>query len=346
MNRLNRANKVTSIDVAARAGVSQSAVSRVFTKGASVSPKTMAKVQKAATELGYRPNVLARAARTGKSRIIGFMVAYLDNQFYPETLQKLSEKLAALGYHILIFTIDNRPDQIARTVEELLAYQVDAIIAASVSMSNDLAKRCRAIGVPIVLYNRAQGDDSFSSITSDNLGGGRAMAHHFADIGIERPAYIAGWEDASTQRDREIGFRQGLFERGLSLFARGEGEFHIERAREAARAMFHAAKKPDGVFVANDHMAFGVMDVLRFELGLRIPEDVAVASYDDVAIASWPAYDLTSVRQPANRMVDAAVQALVQAIEEPDAPPVQKIIEGPLVIRGSTKRKGLERKNA
>ena len=95
--------KVTSIEVAERAGVSQSAVSRVYTPGASVSDRTAKKVRKAADELGYRPNVLARAARTGKSNIIGFVVAYLDNQFYPESLQKLSKQLQAEGYHILIF---------------------------------------------------------------------------------------------------------------------------------------------------------------------------------------------------------------------------------------------------
>lgn len=328
--------KVTSIEVAERAGVSQSAVSRVFTPGASVAPKTAEKVRKAAAELGYRPNVLARSLITGKSRMIGFIVAYLDNQFYPESLQKLSERLQAEGYHILIFTVDNKPDQVARTLQELLDYQVDAIIAASVSMNTDLTQRCRAVGVPLVLYNRSQDDDHVSFVTSDNIKGGQAIAHHFAEIGVTRPAYIAGWADASTQRDREIGFRQGLGEHGLKLFARGEGAFDIEHAKSATRDIFSADEKPDAVFVANDHMAFAVMDVLRFELGLNIPDDVAVAGYDDVAIASWPSYDLTSVRQPANRMVAATVETLLHAIDHPEAKPVHKMIEGPLMIRGST----------
>ncbi len=331
-------SKVTSIEVAERAGVSQSAVSRVYTPGASVSEGTAKKVRKAADELGYRPNILARAARTGKSKIIGFVVAYLDNHFYPESLQKLSKRLQDEGYHILIFTVDNEPDQIANTIQELLDYQVDAIIAASVSLANDLSERCRAVGVPIVLYNRSQDDANVSFVTSDNVEGGRAVAHHFAKIGVKRPAYVAGWEDASTQRDREVGFRQGLSECGLDIFARADGEFSSEKAKEATRLLFGQSERPDAVFVANDHMAFGVMDVLRFELGLSVPQNVVVAGYDDVAISAWPSYDLTSVRQAANRMVDATVEIVIEAINAPTSKPVHKMIKGPLIIRGSTRR--------
>lgn len=330
--------KVTATKVAQVAGVSQSAVSRVFTPGGSVSGKMAIKVRKAAEKLGYRPNILARSLNTGESRIVGFIVAYLDNQFYPESLQKLSERLQVEGYHILIFTVDNKPDVVAQTAQKLLDYQVDAIVAASVSMSNDLTQRCRTVGVPVVLYNRSQDDDHVSFVTSDNVEGGRAVANHFIDIGVKRPAYIAGWADASTQRDRENGFCSGLADKGLQLFARAEGDFNSERAKAATREMFQTKYRPDGVFVANDHMAFAVMDVLRFELGIQVPEHVAVAGYDDVAIASWPAYNLTSVRQPANRMVDATVSVLLNSIQNPDIEPMHKKIKGPLIIRNSTRR--------
>lgn len=121
--------KVTSTDVAKHAGVSQSAVSRVFTPGASVSQKTMDKVKKAADELGYRPNSLARAMVSGKSRIIGLIVAYLDNQFYPDALEKLSNSLQEQGYHVLMFMASKTADSIDSVVEEILDYQVDGIIA-------------------------------------------------------------------------------------------------------------------------------------------------------------------------------------------------------------------------
>ena len=133
--------KVTSVQVAERAGVSRSAVSRVFTPGASVSSRTAEKVRLAASELGYRPNVLARAVKAGQSKIVGLVVAYLENQFYPDAIEKLSRRLQAEGYHALVFLAANTGAETDQVIAELLDYQVDAIIAASVSMSTDLTAR-------------------------------------------------------------------------------------------------------------------------------------------------------------------------------------------------------------
>ncbi len=198
--------KVTSMQVAQLAGVSQSAVSRVFTPGASVSAKTAAKVRKAATALGYRPNVLARSLITGKSRIIGLVVAYLENQFYPEAIEKLSHALQEKGYHILVFMANNDDSATDTVIDELLDYQVDGIITASVGMSSTLTARCEAAGIPIVLFNREQDDERLSCVRSDNLAGGRKLAEFLLRAGHKKIAHIAGWEGASTQRDREAGF--------------------------------------------------------------------------------------------------------------------------------------------
>ena len=331
-------SKVTSLDVAEKAGVSRSAVSRVFTPGASVSKGTAEKVRKAAAALGYRPNVLARSLNTGRSRIIGLVVAYLENQFYPEAIERLSKALQAEGYHVLVFMASNDNEATQSVIDELLDYQVDGIIAASVGLSNDLTRRCEGLGIPILLFNRHQYDDKLTSITSDNVGGGRQLADFLVVGGHKRIAYIAGWEGASTQMDREAGFQTGLEAAGMTLFARETGNFNFEQAKEAARRMFGTQDRPDAVFVANDHMAFAVMDVLRFELGLRVPEDVSVVGYDDVALASWPSYDLTTVRQPANRMVSAAVEALMARLDGDDMTPRSIALDGPLMIRGSARK--------
>jgi len=329
--------KVTSIEVAKKAGVSQSAVSRVFTPGASVSPKMAEKVLKAAEELGYRPNVLARSLITGRSRIIGLVVAYLDNQFYPDALEKLSNALQAHGYHILVFMVSNDDDSIEKVMGELLDYQVDGIITASVAMSNALTSRCAAAGVPVVLFNRGQDDDRLNQVTSDNFEGGRKIAAFLAAGGHKTIAHIAGWSGSSTGRDREAGFRAGLKEDGLELSVCVDGMYKRDIAAQAARDIFSARDRPDAVFVGNDHMAFAVMDVLRSELKLDVPVDVSVVGYDDVPLASWPAYDLTTLRQPSNRMVEATVSTLLGWIEE-GSKDVQKIkIDGPLMIRGSAR---------
>lgn len=332
-----RSEKVTSVDVAKKAGVSQSAVSRVFTPGASVSPKMADKVLKAADELGYRPNVLARSLITGRSKIIGLVVAYLENQFYPDALEKLSTALQEHGYHILVFMVSNDDASVDKVMGELLDYQVDGIITASVGMSNALAARCSAAGVPVVLFNRGQDDKRLNQVTSNNLAGGRKIAEFLLAGGHRKIAHIAGWSGSSTGRDRETGFRAGLAAAGVEPVACIDGMYKRETAAAAARELFSGKDRPDAVFVGNDHMAFAVMDVLRFELKLDVPGDVSVVGYDDVPLASWPAYDLTTLRQPSNRMVEATVSTLLGWIEEGSSD-VRKIqIDGPLMIRGSAR---------
>ncbi len=326
--------KVTSLDVAKRAGVSRSAVSRVFTPGASVSARTAGKVREAAEALGYRPNVLARAMLTGKSKIIGLVVAYLDNHFYPQVLELLSEAFEREGYHVLVFMAANAAEDIEDVVGQILDYQVDGLVLASVALSSDLAQRCHASGVPVALFNRKLETEGELAIVSDNFEGGRQVAEHLIATGRTRIGHIAGWEGASTQRDREAGFMQGLRAAGLGLYAREVGDYRLNRAKEAARRMFDTQDRPDAVFVANDFMAFGVMDVLRAELDLRIPEDVAVIGFDDVPSAAWPAYDLTTVRQDAPAMVAATVDALLRQIGgEPVTSPAA--LEAKLIKRGS-----------
>ena len=328
--------KITSADVAKLSGVSRSAVSRVFTPGASASKSTVDKVRKAAAELGYRPNVLARAMVSGKSNIIGLVVAYLDNQFYPEALEKLSNTLQAEGYHILIFMASQKAGNLENIVEEILDYQVDGIIAASVDLSSDLTERCHAAGVPMVHFNRYQDIPHVSAVTSDNRAGGRKIADYLVAGGHRKIGYIAGWEGASTQRDREAGFVDGLRAGGQSLHKRGVGNFLMEEASNAAREMF-AKDAPDAVFVANDHMALAVMDTLRFELGISIPDDVSVVGFDDVPAAAWPTYSLTTVRQSADQMVADTVEILLRKINVINTTPRQVEIEGPLIIRGSAR---------
>jgi DNA-binding LacI/PurR family transcriptional regulator len=330
--------RVTSAQVAALAGVSQSAVSRVFTPGASVSRKTADKVRAAAEALGYRPNVLARAMITGRSRMIGLVVAYLENQFYPLAIEHLSRALQARGYHILIFLAGNDAGRTAEVVQELLDYQVDGIVFASVAITNDITTRCESAGIPVVLFNRGQEGEAHTEVTSDNLSGGREAARFLAAGGHRRIAHIAGWQGSSTGRDRAEGFREGLAEAGQEPLAVIDGLYDRAAAAAAARALMDRPDPPDAIFVGNDHMAFGVLDALRFERGLRVPGDVSVVGFDDVPLAAWAAYDLTTVRQPVEAMVEATVDVLVRQIEEDTREPVRLRLPAPLVLRGSARR--------
>ena len=328
-------NPVTSGDVARRAKVSQSAVSRTFTPGASVSARTREKVLNAAQELGYRPNALARAMISGRSGLIAMLVAYLDNQFYPIVLERLSRALQDKNYHVLLFMTD--PGRRDDVVQKILEFQVEGIVMASATLSSGLARECARTGIPVVMLNRYVPSSPASSVTSDNIEGGRLVARFLLDGGHERIAYVAGAEDSSTNRDREAGFYKGLAEAGVTAWGRAVGGYTFEGAADAARELFSGNPRPDAVFVANDHMAFSVMDVLRKELGLRIPEDVSVIGYDDVPEASWKAYDLTSVSQSSETMIENTVAILLEQIEKRVVKRRAAVLPAELMVRSSAR---------
>jgi len=328
--------RITSFDVAAKAGVSQSAVSRVYS-GASASKDTAFKVRAAAQELGYRPNVLARSLITGRSRIIGMVVAYLDNPFYPDALERFSRVLQDEGYHTLVFTVPEgtAKDDVDRVVQQMLDHQVDGMILASVGLSDALAARSEAAGIPVVLFNRGQEGSGLAQVTSANRAGGRKVAEFLISGGHTRIGHVSGWQGSSTGRDRTEGFLEALRNAGQELVGVEDGRYTLEDAAKAADEL--AQKGVDAIFVGNDHMAFAVMDHLRFKLGLRVPEDVSVIGYDDVTMASWAGYRLTTVRQPVGRMVNATVKALITHIEDTAARVCIEEIDGPLILRGSAR---------
>jgi DNA-binding LacI/PurR family transcriptional regulator len=337
---------VTSLDVARLAQVSQSAVSRAFTPGASVSDDMRAKVMEAARKLGYRPNAIARSLSTRRSRMVAVVMSYLANQFYPVVLERISQRMQREGYHVLLFIADTR--EVDAVLAEILQYQIDGVVLASTVVSSGLALRCSQAGIPVVLFNRTVRDmQASSSVTCDNYEGGRLVARHLLETGHERIAFIAGMEDTSTNLDRESGFRDALAEHGRRCFARAVGNYDFEQAKAAARQLFAgpAPERPDAVFVANDHMAIAVMDTLRMELGLRVPLDVSVVGFDDVPQAAWDSYQLTTVLQDADAMIEATAALLLEQIEGAVSRK-SVVLPARLVVRGSTLRRNRRRKPA
>ena len=201
-------------DVADLAQVSQSAVSRTFTPGASVSEQTRRKVLAAAQKLGYRPNALARSLITRRSRIVALVMSYLENQFYPLVIEQLSQKLQKEGYHVLMFIaeVDEAADGV---LAEILQYQVDGIVMASAMLSPNVARSCAEVGVPVVQFNRVSilgglARHASSSVTSDNYAGGQLVARLLVERGYRRFGFLAGLEDSSTSIERERGYRDAL----------------------------------------------------------------------------------------------------------------------------------------
>ncbi|MEM6382605.1 MAG: LacI family DNA-binding transcriptional regulator [Pseudomonadota bacterium] len=340
MVRKRSIGKSTSVDVAREAGVSQSAVSRTFTPGASVAKATRERVMEAAKRLGYRPNAIARSLITRRSQIIAMAVSYFDNHFYPELVQGLSDAAQSRGYHILLFTV-GEGEAADQELLRALDYQIDGLVLASVSLSSEIAERCHQTGIPVVMVNRVSSSASVSKVTGSNWAGGRTIAQFLVAGGHKRIAYLAGIEETSTNRDREAGFRAGLKEAGKTLHARACGNYDAQEAAAAARMLMTAGSPPDAIFCANDHMAIAAMDALRFELGLDVPKDVSIVGFDNVGPVQWPAYDITSFSQPVDAMIEATSRTLFAAIDAAIAgePVVPKSVEipGRLIARGSTR---------
>ena len=333
---------VTSIDVARLAAVSQSAVSRSFTPGASVSEETRAKVLQAARMLGYRPNAIARTLSTRSSRMMAIVLNKLQNQFYPLVLEMLSQRLQQDGYHLLLFITDN--EDADELLLELMRYQVDGIVMASTMLSSRLAQEIAQARVPVVMFNRfsrVSHADSISSVSSDNYGGARTAAHFLADAGHRRVAFLGGTEDSSTNLDRERGLLDGLADRGMRPVARALGHYAFDRAVEATLSLFlhgPSDQRPDALFVASDHMAFAAIDTLRGALSLRVPEDVSVIGFDNVPQAEWGAYRLTTVAQDAAAMIEATVRTLLSQLESNTVTSVNVVVPTQLVVRDSARR--------
>jgi DNA-binding LacI/PurR family transcriptional regulator len=331
-----RGAQVTSNDVARRAGVSQSAVSRAFTPGASISAKARLAIVTAARELGYRPNLVARSLNTGRTNMVGVIVPPLENHFYPQALEALSTAFDRIGYRMVLFTAP-RGSSVEPILDEMLNLRVDAVVMVAASVSSTFADECAKIGLPIVLLNRRTDSAVVSSVIGDNEGGAVAIADFLVAGDHRRIAYIAGLEQSSTNREREDSFCRHLAKLGHRLAARAVGHYSTAGARTAARELLGMTTVPDAIFCANDHMALVAIDIARSEFGLDVGRDISIVGFDDSSVASWGLFDLTTFSQPIETMADR-VAAIIKQQLDGDGSVVQDIIPGKLVIRGSARQ--------
>ena len=187
-----------------------------------------------------------------------------------------------------------------------------------------------------MLFNRGQEGEGFSNVTSANRKGAREVTEFLIEGGHRRIAHIAGWQGSATGRDRAEGFREAMAAAGLTPFAVVDGMYKRPVAMECTRQLL-AGERPDAIFAGNDHMAFAVCDALRIA-GLEPGRDISVVGFDDVPQAGWASYDLTTYRQPVNRMVEATVGLLLDQIEAGTTAPQSMEIDGELILRGSARR--------
>ena len=324
--------KVTSIDVARRVGVHQSTVSRALGNDPNVAPETRERVRAAARELGYTPNAIARGLITRRTALVGIVMAGLTSPFQPYVLDKFIRELGAAGMRPLVFSAP-QGQEVDDILPAALAYRPDALIVTSATLSSARVDWCARHGTPVILFNRYLPGSAASAICCDNVEGGRLVANLLLDAGHRRLAYVAGSANSSTNRDREKGFTDRLWERGIPQIVREQAAYSYESGHAAAHALLARDDPPDAVFCASDITALGVRDAAR-ERGVRVPDDLAIVGFDDIPMAGWAAYDLTTIRQPVDRMIAATLHLL----REPAQTPTTRLFPGELIERGSTRR--------
>lgn len=327
---------ITAHDVARLAGVSQSAVSRAFTEGAKISEDRRARVLEAARALGYSPDPLARSMKTRRSRLVGVVAGNLENVFFPQILERLSARLAQNGYRLLLLTASSTAS-IDAQIGEILSYRLDALVMLSTSLSPDLASQCRAAGLPVIYLNRvADAVTGAFSVTGENTRGAQAVAEHLVSTGRKRLAYLAGLAASLPSAERGEAFYHFVLQKGLPAPIIAECDFTRDGAKRAVRALLSRATRPDAIFCANDHMAITAIDVAQFEFGLRVGPELAIAGFNDVPMASWPSFDLTTFSQPVEPMVDAVVAKILDPTNA-DREHSPLVVSGALIVRGSTR---------
>jgi DNA-binding LacI/PurR family transcriptional regulator len=328
--------KATSIEVAKRAGVSQSTVSRVFSNNSpNVSAEARERVLQASKELGYQPNAIARMMSTRQTNIVGIVMATITSPFYPYVLEKFLRELQAIDRQVLLFTASEY-QSIDDILPLALQYQVDALIITSATLSSEMAAASMQSGTPVILFNRSVNDPNVSAVCADNIAGGQLVADVLLDTGHQRLAFIAGIQDTSTSIDREQGFAGQLYARGYSNWQRAQGHYTYESGYQAAQTLLNKPEPPDAIFCANDIMALGAIDAVR-AAGLQVGKAVSVIGFDDIPMAGWGAYQLTTISQEVDVMIQQTLTLMLEKLEAPESPSRVEQIAGKLIIRASVR---------
>lgn len=300
------ARKPTAAEVARAAGTSPAAVSRAFRADAPLSEEKRRRILSTAAAMGYAPPS-ARPVQATAAGAVALVAADLANPFYAAALDALSAALHGSGRRLALHAVPPGAS-VDAAAAQALEHPCEAVIVTSATLSSRLARQCRERGLPVILFNRVQADPHMAAVACDNYRGGRLVAARFAAQGRRRLALIGGRPDTSTHLERRRGFLDGLAEAGLPPPIEAAGDFTYAGALPAARALI-ADHAPEAIFAMNDVTGFAALDALR-DRGLRAGEDVAVVGFDDVPMADWPSFRLTTIRQPLTRMTAETLDLL------------------------------------
>ena len=325
---------VTLKDVAERAGVSRSAVSRTFTEGASVSAKTRSKVEKAARDLGYSPNALASSLTTGRTKLIGLVSNNFHNPLFLEVFDLFTRGLQDRGLRPLLVNLSDETDP-ANSLRMLRQYSVDGVIVASSTLPPSFAEAFRDAGMPVVhSFGRYTTSPHVHVVGIDNIACGRMAAEALIARGYGRVAFMGGPEAATSTQDRAHGFLAALAEHPeieVSISFASAYSFDAGRVEMTKLLMTDPA---EAYFCGDDVLSIGALSAIQ-EAGLRCPQDIGIIGLNDMDMARWQNIDLTTIRQPIPEIIGASIDLVIDTIAAPERYPETRLFPCRLIERGT-----------
>ena len=328
---------VTLKDVANRARVSPSAVSRVFTDGASVSAKMRRKVEQAAQEMGYSPNILARSLTTRRTKLIGLVSNNFHNPIFLEVFDRFTRGLQDRGLRPLLLNLSDENDP-TNAVRMMRQYSVDGVIVASSTLPPEFALAFHDAGVPVVhSFGRAARTPLVHVVGVDNVECGRMAARELARSGYRRVAFLGGPAAATSTQDRLLGFSSEVSARpGMTLSHSFASDYSFSAGRVEMQRLLVAAPA-EAYFCGDDVLSIGAMSAIR-DSGMDVPEDIGLMGLNDMEIAGWQNIALTTIRQPIDAIVTSSIELIAAMLEEPDRLPEARVFPCTVVERTTLRR--------
>lgn len=327
----HKRKRITAADVARQAGVSRSAVSRAFTEGSYLDPAKREAILRAAAELGYRPNALAAGLQGGQSNLVAIFVGDLPNELDKEAVATLVAGLNGIGKWPIVI---GGSGQAARdAVSNVLCYPLAAMVLRSGSLDGDIVDACGKLNVPVISMGRVVEEPGVDNVCVRNRDGMARGTALLIEKGRREFGFIGGPERFCSSGARRQGMRDELEKAGIELRAEDRGDYTVSGGYEAAMRLLDGPKL-DALVCANDAMAIGALSALK-EKGLDAPRDLSVIGFDDIPMAGWPIFDLTTLRNPIDDLVAAMLDLLTRRIETPDKPDETILLDAELIMRGT-----------
>lgn len=325
---------VTLRDVALRAGVSRSAVSRTFTHGASVSARTRAKVVKAANELGYQPNALASSLTTGRTKLIGLVSNNFHNPIFLEVFDLFTRGLQDRGLRPLLVNLSAETDP-AHSVRLLRQYSVDGVIVASSTLPSSFARAFRDAQIPVVhSFGRFSSAPHVHVVGIDNIECGRMAAHTLVARGYRRIAFLGGPIEASSTQDRFAGFMElaGTVP-GISVSHSFASAYSFDAGRiEMTKLLM--TDPAEAYFCGDDVLSIGALSAVA-SAGLRVPDNVGIMGLNDMEMARWENIALTTIHQPIREIIDSSIELVCGLLDTPTRTPEARLFACHVVERAT-----------